>query len=260
MPPACAMRDRERAFGHRVHRRRDQRDAELDLAGEARSRVGVAGQDRGGRRDQHDVVEGERLPDFHAASSSDGGALYTSAPRSKAMGKDIGAAPRLCAPAEALGDDIDLGRFGAARRRLGVAQLGEDRASGGRAIRPRRRPERPWRRRRRRARARCAAKSKAASASATMRRWSVAAWPVAGAAMSVSTTSAPPPSAARSPPPPRGRGNRARSNAAPAIGAIRRGRRRRTRPRGADALDRDLASSRPGAQPRSTTRRPGRSR
>ena len=28
--------DRERAFGHRVHRRRDQRDAQLDLAGDAR--------------------------------------------------------------------------------------------------------------------------------------------------------------------------------------------------------------------------------
>ena len=60
-------RDRQRAFGHRVHRRRDQRDAELDLAGEAGAGIGVAGQHRGGRRDQHHVVEGQRLPDFHAS-------------------------------------------------------------------------------------------------------------------------------------------------------------------------------------------------
>src|SRR5580765_1203209 len=35
------------------------------------------------------------------------------------------AARQLCGPAEALGDDVGLRRFGAARRRLGVAHLGE---------------------------------------------------------------------------------------------------------------------------------------
>ena len=35
-------RDRQRAFGHRVHRRRDQRNAELDLAGEPSSGVRLA--------------------------------------------------------------------------------------------------------------------------------------------------------------------------------------------------------------------------
>ena len=96
------QRDRERAFGDRVHRRRDQRDAELDLAGEARAGIGIAGQHRRGRRNQHHVVECQRLADFHASLSSDDGALYTSAPRSKAMGSDIGAPQRLRAPEEAL--------------------------------------------------------------------------------------------------------------------------------------------------------------
>ena len=66
-PAGLRHRDRERAFGHRVHRRRDQRDAELDLAGDAGAGVGLAGQDAGCRRDQHHVVKGQRLPDFHRA-------------------------------------------------------------------------------------------------------------------------------------------------------------------------------------------------
>ena len=44
-PAGLRHGDRQRRLGHGVHRRRDQRDAELDLAGDAGSRVGLAGQD-----------------------------------------------------------------------------------------------------------------------------------------------------------------------------------------------------------------------
>ena len=60
--------DGEPAFGHRIHRRREQRNAERDLAGQARLGIGFVGEDRRGRRHQQDVVESERLADFHAAS------------------------------------------------------------------------------------------------------------------------------------------------------------------------------------------------
>src|SRR5438132_2599417 len=52
---------------------------------------------------------------------SDGGAIYTRAPRAI----DIGVRPQLCAAAKPGRDDVGLGRFGAARRWLGMAQLGE---------------------------------------------------------------------------------------------------------------------------------------
>ncbi len=57
--------DRERAFRHRIHRRRDQRNAELDLAGQARFGLGLGGQDPGGGGNEKNVVEGESLTEFH---------------------------------------------------------------------------------------------------------------------------------------------------------------------------------------------------
>ena len=66
MPPSCAMAMAMRAFGHGVHRRRHQRDAELDLAGEPGAGVGLVGQHcRRGRHEQ-DVVEGQRFLNLHA--------------------------------------------------------------------------------------------------------------------------------------------------------------------------------------------------
>src|SRR5258707_8753971 len=52
---------------------------------------------------------------------SDGGAIYTRAPRAI----DIGVRRQLCAAAVPGRDNVSLGRFGAARRRLGMAQLRE---------------------------------------------------------------------------------------------------------------------------------------
>ena len=40
----------------------------VDLAGQAGAGVGFGREDGGGGRHQQDVVEGERLADFHAAS------------------------------------------------------------------------------------------------------------------------------------------------------------------------------------------------
>ncbi len=87
-------RDRERAFGHRIHRRRDQRDAELDLAGEASPGIGLPGHDHRRRRHQHHVVEGQSLPNFHRRLLSDGDALYTTTPPQE----EIGAGPSRPAP------------------------------------------------------------------------------------------------------------------------------------------------------------------
>jgi len=58
-------RDRERAFGHRVHGGRDQRDAKLDLAGDAGAGVGLGREHARGGRNEHDVVKRQRLLDFH---------------------------------------------------------------------------------------------------------------------------------------------------------------------------------------------------
>ena len=58
-PALARERDREARLGHRVHRRRDDRDRELDRARQARARRDVVRQDvRLGRDEQH-VVEGE---------------------------------------------------------------------------------------------------------------------------------------------------------------------------------------------------------
>ena len=72
------------------------------------------------RPGQH-VVEGQRLPDFHRRLLSDGGALYTQTLPGKAQ-RGMRALPAAAKPGR---EDVGLGRFGAARRRLGVAQLGE---------------------------------------------------------------------------------------------------------------------------------------
>ncbi len=66
-PAGLGHRDRERALGHRIHRRRDQGDAELDLAGDAGSRLSLARHDARGGGNEHHIVEGQCLSDFHRA-------------------------------------------------------------------------------------------------------------------------------------------------------------------------------------------------
>ena len=81
-------RDRQRAFRHGVHRRRDQRDAEIDFAGQASAGIGLGGHDRRRRRDEHHVIKGQSLPNFHRRLLSDGGALYTTTPPREEIGAD----------------------------------------------------------------------------------------------------------------------------------------------------------------------------
>ena len=73
MPPACAMAIAMRRLGDGVHRRRHQRDAELDRAGEPGAGVGLVGQDRRSGGLQQDVVEGERLADGDGRRGRHGG-------------------------------------------------------------------------------------------------------------------------------------------------------------------------------------------
>ena len=63
-PAVLRHGDREVRLGHGVHRRRDQRDAELDLAGQPGADVDLGGQDRGMRRLEQNVVEGQRFTDL----------------------------------------------------------------------------------------------------------------------------------------------------------------------------------------------------
>ncbi len=58
--------DRHWRLGDRIHRRRQQRNIELDGAGEPGARVGLVGQDGRRRRLQEDVIEGERFLKLHA--------------------------------------------------------------------------------------------------------------------------------------------------------------------------------------------------
>ena len=75
--------DGKRALRHRIHRRRDERNAEAHLAREPGPGICLGGEDRRGRRNQQDVVKSERLSDFHTAIPSHrgetwvGDALYT---------------------------------------------------------------------------------------------------------------------------------------------------------------------------------------
>src|SRR5262249_54779709 len=71
-------------------------------------------------RDEHNVVEGQRLPDFHRRLLSDGGALYTRILAGKARRR----ARLLSVAAKPGRDDIGLGGFGAAPPPLGGAQAG----------------------------------------------------------------------------------------------------------------------------------------
>jgi len=57
--------DRHARLGDRVHRRRHQRDVELDGAREACAGVGLSRQDRRRGRFQEDVIEGERFLNLH---------------------------------------------------------------------------------------------------------------------------------------------------------------------------------------------------
>ena len=53
--------DGEARLGHRVHRRGNERDAELDAAGQPGAGVDLGRQDRGCRRLEQDIVEGQIL-------------------------------------------------------------------------------------------------------------------------------------------------------------------------------------------------------
>jgi len=53
--------DGEARLGHRVHRRRDDRDVELEGSGEARLQGDFARQDAGVGGQEKNVVEGQRL-------------------------------------------------------------------------------------------------------------------------------------------------------------------------------------------------------
>ena len=64
-PPACAIAI-ARAPSVTVSIAAEiERDAEFDLAGDAGSRIGLAGQNARCGWDEHHVVEGQRLADFH---------------------------------------------------------------------------------------------------------------------------------------------------------------------------------------------------
>ena len=77
--------NRQGRVRHRVHRRRQQRDAELDLRGDAGTGVDLAGQDGRGGGNQRDVVEGQGLRDFHGVSYTKGAApSIASAPAGEA--------------------------------------------------------------------------------------------------------------------------------------------------------------------------------
>jgi len=56
--------DRERRLGDCVHCRRNQRNAEFDSFGQARSRIDLAGQHRRGGWHQQNIVESERFANF----------------------------------------------------------------------------------------------------------------------------------------------------------------------------------------------------
>src|SRR5207253_9709813 len=56
--------DRERRLIHRVHRGRDERDVELDVARQPGLEADIAGQDAGVGRYEKDVVKGESLLDW----------------------------------------------------------------------------------------------------------------------------------------------------------------------------------------------------
>ena len=62
-PAVLGHRDRELGLGHGIHRRRQERNAELDLAGQARADVDLGRQDLGVRGLEQDVIEGQRLSD-----------------------------------------------------------------------------------------------------------------------------------------------------------------------------------------------------
>ena len=51
--------------------------------------IGLAGHDRGRRRDEHHVVKGQSLPNFHRRLLSDGDALYTTTPPQEEIGADL---------------------------------------------------------------------------------------------------------------------------------------------------------------------------
>ena len=113
--------DRQARLGHRVHRRRDDGDADADPAREDRRGADLARQHARAGRDQQDVVEGQRVRDHFSRHGS----------------------PRLLRSPARLGPRSTLGR---PRRRPRPR-----RGAGGRAATPTLRPRRGPRRRRPRA-------------------------------------------------------------------------------------------------------------
>ena len=107
-PAVLSHGDRETGLGHGVHRRRDQRHAELDLAGEPGAHVDFGGQNfRSGGLEQ-DVVEGQGFADHdfgHAslARSLESCALY-SAGAGPGQGPARAASSRVPLPGSTLRD------------------------------------------------------------------------------------------------------------------------------------------------------------
>ena len=61
--------NRQACLGHRVHRRRDQRNVQRNGFGQEGGDVDVSGHDLAGPGLEQHVVEGNGLPDFHVGSS-----------------------------------------------------------------------------------------------------------------------------------------------------------------------------------------------
>ena len=62
-PPFLRQRDRQRRFRDRVHRSRDQRDIQLNLAGEPGMRIGIGGNKIAPGGNQQHVVKGNPVVD-----------------------------------------------------------------------------------------------------------------------------------------------------------------------------------------------------
>ncbi len=63
-PAGAGDGDRRAPFGHRVHRRAQQRDVELDPLREAGLDVDLTGEDLAVRRDEEDIVERQAFAEF----------------------------------------------------------------------------------------------------------------------------------------------------------------------------------------------------
>src|SRR6266850_756299 len=93
--------DGEARFGHRIHRRRDERNIQLELATEPAFQGGVTRQDARVGGKEEDIVEGQRLLDYPHGSFSQSSIIRESLTAAFAPGyvRAAGAAPSDPAPA-----------------------------------------------------------------------------------------------------------------------------------------------------------------